>query len=295
VFEVAHLTKRFGTVNAVNDLSFAAQPGRVTGFLGPNGSGKTTTFRAALDLVKPNAGQVTFDGRPYTKIPHPARQIGVMLEASSFHPGRTALNQLMTMAPGVGVDQARCLEVLTLVGLAGQERKRVGKFSTGMRGRLALAGALLGNPSTLLLDEPTNGLDPEGIAWVRSLLRSLAGQGRTVVVSSHLLAEVEQCVDDVVIITGGRLVHASSLEQMRQMAVPRTQVLAADPAALGQLISGQGWRAFAGPEGSAIVEGAPAWEIGRAAYQSGLELHRLSPLQEGLEQLYFSMTGGGYR
>ncbi|MCL2802486.1 MAG: ATP-binding cassette domain-containing protein [Micrococcales bacterium] len=292
MLEFARLTKRFGTLTAVDDLSFQARPGRVTGFLGPNGAGKTTSLRCALGLVKPNAGQVRFDGRAYRQIPKPAAHIGVTLEASAFHPGRSGLNHLLSLAPGIGAGRQRCLQALEQVGLSEQANKRVGEFSTGMRGRLALAGALLGDPQVLLLDEPTNGLDPEGIAWIRTLLRTLAGQGRTVLVSSHLLSEVEQTVDDVVIIAKGRLVHASSLEAMRTLATPRTKVVATDPGAFGALTARMGWQAAADPAGVVIVEGPDAATVGHAAFEARVELHQLVPLQEGLEQLFFAMTEG---
>ncbi|MDR1186782.1 MAG: ATP-binding cassette domain-containing protein, partial [Bifidobacteriaceae bacterium] len=220
MIEVTNLTKHFGALAAVQDLSFRVESGRVTGFLGPNGSGKTTTLRMALSLVKPTAGGVTFDGRPYVAIPKPSNQIGAALEAASFHPGRTALQHLLALAPEVGATDKRCTEVLELVGLKADAKRRVGQFSMGMRGRLGVAVALLGDPGTLLLDEPTNGLDPEGISWIRSLLRAMAAQGRTILISSHLLTEVENTVDDVVIITKGHLVHQSSLEDLRKMAAP---------------------------------------------------------------------------
>lgn len=292
MIQVSSLTKLFGHLRAVDNLSFGALPGRVTGFLGPNGAGKTTTLRTALGLVKADSGQVTFAGQPYHKIAQPARRIGVSLEASSFHPGRSGLNHLRTMAPGIGVDLDRCREVLERVGLGPAAKKRVGEYSMGMRGRLALAGALLGDPEFLLLDEPTNGLDPEGIVWVRQLLRALAAEGRTVLISSHLLGEVENTVDDVVVINRGRLVHASSLEDMKRLAVPRTSVQAANPAAFRELATGAGWQVQSDQTGLFTVEGPEAAAIGRAAHEAGLELHQLATLRQGLEQLYFAMTEG---
>ncbi|MDR1118061.1 MAG: ATP-binding cassette domain-containing protein [Bifidobacteriaceae bacterium] len=293
MIEVRGLTKRFGRVTAVDQLSFKAQPGRVTGFLGPNGSGKTTTLRAALGLVKPSAGDVVFDGRHYAQIRRPARAIGAAVEASSFHPGRTALNHLEALAPEVGVPGSRCREVLELVGLAGQAGKRVGQFSMGMRGRLTVAAALLGDPSTLLLDEPTNGLDPEGITWMRSLIRAMAAQGRTVLISSHLLGEVERTVDDVVIIARGSLVHASSLAELEQMGAPATVVAATDPAALAELARREGWDARPGPGGSLTVRGIGADGIGQKAFAAGLPLTQLASQKAGLEQAYFRLTEGG--
>jgi ABC-2 type transport system ATP-binding protein len=293
VIEIRSLTKHFGRVAAVTDLSFTARAGRVTGFLGPNGSGKTTTLRSALGLVRPTAGDVVFDGRHYSEIPRPAHVIGAALEASSFHPGRTALAHLKALAPEVGVPDSRCLEVLELVGLAGQRDRRVGQYSMGMRGRLAVAAALLGDPGTLLLDEPTNGLDPEGITWMRSLVRTMAAQGRTVLISSHLLGEVERTVDDVVIIARGRLVHASPLEELERMGAPVTVVAATDPAALAGLAAREGWDAQPSPDGSVTVRGTPADGIGRAAFAAGVALTQLASQKAGLERAFFQLTEGG--
>jgi ABC-2 type transport system ATP-binding protein len=210
--EVIGLTKRFGAVSAVDDLSFALPAGRVTGFLGPNGAGKTTTLRMLLGLVRPTAGRALFSGVPYAALAAPARHVGAVLEASSFHPGRRARDHLRMLALALGLPRAAVDDALERVGLADVGRRRVGGFSLGMRQRLALAGALLGSPSVLLLDEPTNGLDPAGVQWLRSLLRSEAERGATVLVSSHLLAEVAQTVDDVVIIDRGRLVAQGSVD-----------------------------------------------------------------------------------
>jgi len=201
--EVDGLTKVFGRrgrVRAVDDLSFTVQPGRVTGFLGPNGSGKTTTLRCLLGLVRPTAGRTLIGGTPYAELADPLRTAGAALEASSFHPGRSGRNHLRVIAASAHIPDTRVEEVLALVGLTEAGRRRVVEYSLGMRQRLALAAALLGDPPALLLDEPANGLDPEGIAWLRSFLRSLAAEGRTVLVSSHVLSEVQQTVDDVVII-----------------------------------------------------------------------------------------------
>ncbi|MDR0626348.1 MAG: ABC transporter ATP-binding protein [Bifidobacteriaceae bacterium] len=293
MIEVTNLTKRFGELTAVDNLSFSVQPGRVTGFLGPNGAGKTTTLRMALALIKPTQGKVTFDGRPYTAIRQPAKQIGAALEAASFHPGRTALDHLRALAPELGVSDKRCQEVLELVGLKNDAKRRVGKFSLGMRGRLGVAMALLGNPGTLLLDEPTNGLDPEGISRMRTLLRTMASQGRTILISSHLLAEVQNTVDDVVIIAKGRLVHHSSLAELRQLARPQTLVAAADPTALARFAAAQGWPVSPAQEGALMVSGPSAAEIGHLAFNAGLELSQLASQMAGLEQVFFQLTEGG--
>jgi ABC-2 type transport system ATP-binding protein len=210
---VRGLTKQFGAVTAVHDLSFAVGPG-VTGFLGPNGAGKTTTLRMLLGLVRPTSGTATVDGRPYAELPHPRRVVGALLEASGFHPGRTARNHLLIQAQLAGMPATRVDAVLDEVGLSADARRRVGGYSVGMRQRLGLASALLGDPAVLILDEPGNGLDPAGMAWLRALLRDLAGQGRTILVSSHVLAEVAQTVDRVVIVNGGVLRFAGPLAEL---------------------------------------------------------------------------------
>jgi ABC-2 type transport system ATP-binding protein len=211
---VQDLTKRFGPVVAVDRLSFSVAAGRVTGFLGPNGAGKTTTLRVLLGLVHPTSGAATVDGLRYADLPDPARRVGAVLEATSFHPGRRARDHLRILAVAARLPLSRVDEALGRVGLADVAHRRVGGFSLGMRQRLGLAAALLGDPGILVLDEPTNGLDPEGVRWLRTLLRQLAGEGRTVLVSSHLLSEVAQTVDDVVIIAGGRLVTQGVLAEV---------------------------------------------------------------------------------
>ena len=212
--EVSGLTKQFGPVHAVTDLDFVAEGGRVTGFLGPNGAGKSTTLRMVLGLIRPDAGTATIDGIPYVALPHPTRTVGAVLDLAGTHPAMTARRHLRVTARLGGHPTGRVDEVLAEMGLTEAADRRIGGFSTGMRGRLALATALLGDPQVLVLDEPTNGLDPAGIAWLRRLLRGLAGQGRTVLVSSHQLSEVQQCVDDVVIIDRGRLAWQGTLTDL---------------------------------------------------------------------------------
>jgi ABC-2 type transport system ATP-binding protein len=214
VIEVRGLTKRFGPVLAVDQLSFEVEPGTVVGFLGPNGAGKTTTLRMLLGLVRPDAGTATINGQVYRDLAEPLRQVGAVLEASSFHPGRTAVNHLRVQAMAGQADPTRIGEVLRLVDLTGAADQRVGGFSLGMRQRLGLATALLTDPEVLILDEPANGLDPEGVRWLRDLLRGLAAEGCTVLVSSHILAEVAQTVDSVVILDRGHLVTQSSLAEL---------------------------------------------------------------------------------
>ncbi|CAM5791797.1 ABC transporter ATP-binding protein [Cellulomonas persica] len=298
VVRVEHLTKTFGSgpgaVHAVHDLSFEVRPGRVTGFLGPNGAGKTTTLRMLLGLVAPTSGTATIGGRRYDQIERPAHVVGAALEAASFHPGRTARDHLRVYAPQVGVPDSRADEVLALVGLAEVAKRRVGGFSLGMRQRLALATTLLGDPPVLLLDEPANGLDPEGIAWLRGLLRALAREGRTVLVSSHVLSEVEQTVDDVVIIARGQLVHASSLPDLARLARPRVSVVSPDAAALDALVAAHGWTVGAsGRDGDAAsyeLLDVSAAQVGAAAFGGRVELHRLAGQDVGLEDLFLQLT-----
>ena len=293
---VDHLTKTFGAVRAVDDLSFTARPGRVTGFLGPNGAGKTTTLRVLLGLVRATSGRATISGRTYTELVRPARTVGAALEAASFHPGRTALDHLRVYAPQVGVDDRRCSEVLELVGLEAVAGRRVGGFSLGMRQRLGLATTLLGDPGVLVLDEPANGLDPEGIAWLRALLRHLAGEGRTVLVSSHVLSEVQQTVDDVVIIARGTLVHQSSLAELAALAEPSVRVVSPDAAGLVDLIETAGWADRVAENGtartgSAVLRRVSAAEVGARAFAAGLELHELSAREVGLEDIFLRLVG----
>jgi len=212
--ELAHLTKRYGAVTAVADLSVSLEPGSITGFVGANGAGKSTTMRMLLGLTRPTSGSATIDGLPYADLPDPARTVGALTDANVFHPGRTGRDALRVLARPPRIDDRRVDELLELVDLTGAARRRVGGYSTGMRQRLGLAAALLGDPPTLLLDEPANGLDPMGIAWLRGLLRGLADQGRTLLVSSHQLAELAQAADDVVLIDHGRLVARGSTAEL---------------------------------------------------------------------------------
>jgi ABC-2 type transport system ATP-binding protein len=295
VIEVAGLTKRFGDVLAVDDLSFACATGRVTGFLGPNGAGKTTTLRCLLGLVTPTSGTSSVDGRRFADLDDPIRTVGAALEASSFHPGRSGRTHLRTLAEAGGVPVGRVDTVLELVGLVDAARRRVGTYSMGMRQRLALAGALLGDPRVLVLDEPANGLDPEGIAWLRGFLRYLAGEGRTVLLSSHVLAEVQQTVDDVVIVARGRLVLACPLTQLDASAsrtvVVRTPDAGALQAMLEQGVDGQRPSSVqARADGALVVAGVPAGTVGRAALRAGAELHELREEGGDLERVFLELT-----
>jgi ABC-2 type transport system ATP-binding protein len=286
------LSKTFGAVKAVDDLSFDVAPGRVTGFLGPNGSGKTTTLRMLLGLVAADSGTATIGGRRYEEYDRPAGQVGASLDAT-FHPGRTAEKHLRTLAPLIGADHERVDEVLAQVGLTQAADRKVGGYSLGMRQRLGLATTLLGNPGVLILDEPANGLDPQGIIWLRDLLRHLAREGRTVLVSSHVLAEVQATVDDVVVIAKGRLVHESSLADMVRLADSQVLLAGPDLPALAATVQARGWRVDE-RDGALAVRGAPAAEVGAACFRAGLEIHALTEVGANLEQTFLGMVEGEY-
>jgi ABC-2 type transport system ATP-binding protein len=291
--DVAHLSKNFGAVSAVSDLSFSVEPGRVTGFLGPNGAGKTTTLRMLLGLVAPSSGTATFGGIGYRDLPRPLATVGTALEASSFHPGRTAYNHLAIYARAAAIDQSRVERVLRQVGLADVGKRRVGGFSLGMRQRLGLAFALLGDPPVLVLDEPINGLDPEGIRWIRVFLRELAEEGRTVLVSSHLLSEVQQSVDHAIIISHGRLVYDGTLDGLETGA--RVAVDAPDRAALFAALTAAG--VVVEPSEHGFTAAAPtgyelsAAEVGEIALRAGVPLSLLSGERGGLEAAFLRITG----
>ncbi len=284
------LTKVFGDVTAVKDLSITIQPGRVTGFLGPNGAGKTTSLRVLLGLVQATSGHATIGGRRYDELSSPASTVGAALEASSFHPGRTGRDHLRAYAPLIAAPDARCDEVLQIVGLTDASDRRVGGYSLGMRQRLALALALLGDPQVLVLDEPANGLDPQGISWLRLFLRHLAGEGRTVLVSSHVLSEIQQTVDDVVIIAGGELVHASTLADLASQAERTVHVSTPDPALLERLAAEHGWRLERTPADT-VITGPTAAEVGALAFSARLELHALADGTIDLEDVFLRLTG----
>jgi ABC-2 type transport system ATP-binding protein len=284
------LGKSFGSVRAVDDLSFRVEPGRVTGFLGPNGSGKTTTLRMLLGLVRPSDGRALVGGHAYAEHPVPGALVGAALEATGFHPGRTGAAHLAAYAPQVGVGRERCREVLEQVGLTAAADRKVGGYSLGMRQHLGLATALLADPPALVLDEPANGLDPEGIVWLRGFLRHLAAQGRTVLVSSHVLGEVQHTVDDVVVIARGSLVHASSLSELAATAGARTYVETPTPERLAELCAERGWTCAPTGAGHEVPD-VPAAEVGAAAYAAGLELHQLATRGADLEDVFLRLTG----
>ncbi|WP_375492279.1 ABC transporter ATP-binding protein [uncultured Jatrophihabitans sp.] len=288
---VDDLTKVFGgQVRAVDRLSFTVEPGSVTGFLGPNGAGKTTTLRMVLGLVAPTSGRATIDGQVYKHLPTPTNAVGAALESSSFHPARTARNHLRIMCTVAGLPDQRADQVLELVGLGDAARRKVRGYSLGMRQRLGLAQALLGDPRVLILDEPANGLDPDGIRWLRGLLRHLAGEGRTVLVSSHQLNEVQEIADRVVILNRGQLVRSGSITelmagtdsvQVRSPNLPALQAaIAAAPDAQVEQLDADTLR----------VRGIEAADVGHRAFTAGVELHELATERFDLEDLFFALT-----
>ncbi len=292
--EVRGLSKTFGAVRAVDDLSFTVEPGQVTGFLGPNGAGKTTTLRMALGLVTPDVGTATFNGVRYADLPDPLRRVGAVLE-TAFHPARSGRNHLRVYCRAAGLPLRRADEVLDQVGLGPAGGRKAGGYSLGMRQRLALATALLGDPAVLVLDEPANGLDPEGIQWLRGFIRHLAhDQGRTVLVSSHLLSEMEHTADRVVIVGAGRLVREGSIAELHAGAQGPGTVLARSPEAtrLAEVLGSVGLEVAPGGDGLVTVSGTTPATVGARAFQAGIELHELRAESSGLEELYFRLTAG---
>ena len=288
---VDSLTKKFGDFVAVDDLSFHVSPGRITGFLGPNGAGKTTTLRMLLGLVRPSRGSAQIEGVNYAQLPRPLETVGAALEATNFHPGRTGRDHLRVLAATHKIPDARVDQLLELVGIPAAARKRAGGYSMGMRQRLGLAAALLGDPHVLILDEPSNGLDPEGIRWLRGFLRHLAGQGKTILISSHQLSEVEQTVDDVVIIANGRLVRQGTMDEMH--GDPAALVRTSDARALVAALEGAGLTAGDEPAqgpGAVRVATGDLIRVGDVALAAGVPVHELRVLRTDLERLYFQLT-----
>jgi ABC-2 type transport system ATP-binding protein len=287
MIEISELTRRFGAAG-IRDVSFTCRPGTVTGFLGPNGAGKTTTMRLLCGLDRPDAGRATIDGRPYARLPQPGRRVGVMLDPGAMHRGRTGRETLALAAAVLGADRNRVSRVLELVGLDhAAAAKRVGQYSLGMRQRLALGIALLGDPGVLVLDEPANGLDPQGVRWIRQLLREHADRGGTVLLSSHLLREVEVIADHLVIINAGRIVANGTPEQLRTSR--STLVRAVDPAALADALRTAGQQARMGAGGALETDAEPE-QVGRIAARAGAVLTELRPQGDDLEELFFTLT-----
>ncbi len=291
MIEVDRLSKRFGPVTAVDGLSFAVRPGRVTGFLGPNGAGKSTTMRLILGLDHPNTGTATIHGKRYRDLVEPLRVVGALLEAKAVHTGRSAYHHLLVLAQTQGLPRRRVDEVIDLVGLRGVADKRAGGFSLGMAQRLGLAAALLGDPRVLVLDEPVNGLDPEGIVWVRKLMKYLAGQGRTVFVSSHLMNEMALTAQHLIVIGRGRLIADCATNEFIARSLKRSVLVRSpDAARLTELLTAEGGLVTADNGQALTVAGLPAPRIGELAARAGLVLHELTPQLASLEEAFMELT-----
>ncbi|MBL0801612.1 MULTISPECIES: ABC transporter ATP-binding protein [Streptomyces] len=291
MIELSGLTKRYGERVAVNNLTFTVRPGIVTGFLGPNGAGKSTTMRMILGLDKPSAGDVRIDGRHYAQLHDPLRQIGALLDAKAMHGGRTAYNHLLCLAQSNGIPASRVTEVLDTVGLTPVAGKRAKGFSLGMGQRLGIAGALLGDPRILMFDEPVNGLDPEGIHWIRNLMKSLAHQGRTVFVSSHLMSEMALTAEHLVVIGQGRLMADTSMADfIRENSRSYVTLRSPERERLLDVLHAAGVAAADGPDGAVEVDGVAAPELGELAARERLVLHELSPRQASLEEAFMQLT-----
>ncbi len=290
MIEVEGLTKRYGSTLAVDDLSFSVPAGTITGFLGPNGAGKSTTMRAILGLVHPTAGTTTVLGTPYRNLDEPTRRVGALLETFDAHPGRSGRNHLRVLAVAGGIPRSRVDEVLTMVDMASAGRRRVKGYSLGMRQRLGLAAALLGDPEVLVLDEPANGLDPQGIRWLRDFLRSLASEGRTILISSHVLSEVAQTVDDVVIVHRGRLVQHAAMAEVEAMAAGSTTVRSPAAERLADLLAAANHGAQVVGDDRLVVN-APPERVGEIAAANGVVLHELTVERASLEEIFLELTG----
>ena len=291
MIEANGLSKTYGEKKAVDDLSFTIRPGIVTGFLGPNGAGKSTTMRLLLDLDEPTAGAATVNGKRYRDHKAPLQEVGALLEAKSVHSGRSARNHLRALAATNGISDKRVAEVIDIVGLHDVAGKRAGGFSLGMGQRLGIASALLGDPQTLLLDEPVNGLDPEGVLWIRNLLKALAAEGRTVFVSSHLMSEMAVTAEHLIVIGKGRLIADCSVAELTQQAAhDLVTVGSEDNARLRTLLARDSVTVESGADGNLEVSGLTAEEIGRIAATAGLALTRLTPHEATLEEAFMSIT-----
>jgi ABC-2 type transport system ATP-binding protein len=291
MIEARGLTKRYGDTLAVDDLSFNVEPGKITGFLGPNGAGKTTTMRLILGLDRPTAGTVTVNGQPFAQLAYPMHEVGALLDAKAVHGGRSAYNHLLCLAETNGLPRRRVGEVMALVGLSEVAHKRSKGFSLGMGQRLGIAAALLGDPAILMFDEPVNGLDPEGILWIRNLMKALAAEGRTVFVSSHLMSEMEHTADHLLVIGRGRLIAdctvaefiAANSRQSVRVRTPQPSVLAAAVQSAGGTVREDGG-------GLMIVQGLDVSQVGDLAFENSVRLHELAPAQASLEQAFMELT-----
>jgi ABC-2 type transport system ATP-binding protein len=291
MIEVRGLTKRYGEKVAVDDLSFSVQPGKVTGFLGPNGAGKTTTMRLILGLDYPTAGSVTVEGKRYRELGYPMREVGALLEAKAVHGGRSAYNHLLCLAQTNSIPKRRVGEVLQLVGLTDVAKKRTKGFSLGMAQRLGIAATLLGDPKILMFDEPVNGLDPEGIRWIRNLMKTLAAEGRTVFVSSHLMSEMENTADHLIVIGRGKLIADCTIgEFISRHSAQSVRVRTPQIDVLAKAVAAGGGSATSNGDGSLLVQGMPVDRVGDIAFENGVRLHELTPARASLEQAFMELT-----
>ena len=291
MIEAKGLTKRYGDTLAVDDLSFSVAPGKITGFLGPNGAGKTTTMRLILGLDRPTSGQVTVDGKPFVRVAQPMRKVGALLDAKALHGGRSAYSHLLCLAQSNNLPAKRVDEVLGLVGLTEVARKRSNGFSLGMGQRLGIAAALLGDPEILMFDEPVNGLDPEGILWIRNLMKALATEGRTVFVSSHLMSEMENTADHLLVIGKGKLIADCTVDEFIAANSQQTvRVRTPQPDQLAKLVATAGGTVKENGDGAMVVTGLDVTAIGDLAYENSVRLHELSPLHASLEQAFMELT-----
>ena len=291
MIEARGLTKRYGDTLAVDNLSFSVEPGKITGFLGPNGAGKTTTMRIILGLDSPSSGHVTVNGQPFAKMARPMHEIGALLDAKALHGGRSAYNHLLCLAQSNNLPTRRVGEVLALVGLSEVAKKRTGGFSLGMGQRLGIAGALLGDPQILMFDEPVNGLDPEGILWIRNLMKALAAEGRTVLVSSHLMSEMENTADHLLVIGKGKLIADCTVDEfIAANSQVTVRVRTPQPDELTKLVASAGGTVRDHGVGEILVMGLEASEVGDLAYDNSLRLHELAPVHASLEQAFMELT-----
>jgi ABC-2 type transport system ATP-binding protein len=291
MIEARGLTKRYGDTLAVDNLSFTVEPGKITGFLGPNGAGKTTTMRMILGLDQPTAGEVTVNGKPFAELARPMRTVGALLDAKALHGGRSAYNHLLCLAQSNNLPVTRVSQALDLVGLTEVARKRAGGFSLGMGQRLGIAAALLGDPEILMFDEPVNGLDPEGILWIRNLMKSLAAEGRTVFVSSHLMSEMENTADHLIVIGRGRLIANCTVSEFIAANSQQTvRVRTTEPDELARIVAAAGGAVTDDGEGLMVVTGLSVSRIGDLAFDNGVRLHELAPAHASLEQAFMELT-----
>jgi ABC-2 type transport system ATP-binding protein len=293
MIEVRGLTKRYGEKVAVNDLTFGVEPGKVTGFLGPNGAGKTTTMRLILGLDYPDAGTVSVDGQRYSGLANPMREVGALLDAKAVHGGRSAYNHLLCLAQTNNLPGKRVDEVLDLVGLSEVARKRSKGFSLGMSQRLGIAATMLGDPKVLMFDEPVNGLDPEGILWIRNLMKALAAEGRTVFVSSHLMSEMENTAEHLIVIGKGKLIADCTMNEfIAQSSGAAVRVRTPSPDQLALILAAKGGQATADGDGTLLVRGLTTDAIGDIAFEQGIRVHELSALRASLEEAFMELTAG---